>query len=358
MSDWMDQFLGVEDSPWEQLGSMDLSDAIAEAKRISANTSDKAYRKLTSHSNVTSYSLLSDLHSCPRRFELEKFAANSPTVAVSGEVNLDFAFGHAVGAGVQTYATTRNLISAQWAAFLAWKAPWDAAKMDKRGKLVGKSLTDAMIAIEKFQQVWDMSFNEWDVLVLPSGKPAVELAFAIDFENGFWYFGHIDMVLKHKEHKLLAVYEGKTTRYEPNPASWGNSNQALGYGVVVDKVATQLEFDNDYDVIYNIWSSQQEEYTVIPFHKSRNQRAAWLQDILLDHASIATYQRLGFFPPRGESCVNQWGRECYWYGQCQMRNDQLFPNLVPQPLVDVHGVEALDFVFKLSELVATQKEKA
>lgn len=359
MADWMDNFLGAQDSPWEELGKIDLGAAIAEAKRISANTSDKAYRKLTSHSNVTSYSLLSELHSCPRRFELEKYQANEIPLVVDGEkeINLDFAFGHAVGAGVQTYAATRSLISAQFAAFIAWKAPWDAEKLDKAGRRTGKSLTDAMVAIEKFQTVWDREYEEWDLLKLGDGKPAVELAFAVDFENGFWYFGHIDMVLQHREHGHLAVYEGKTTRFAPNPASWGNSNQALGYGVVVDQIAKQLGLSNDYDVLYNIWSSSDEEYIVIPFHKTRSQRASWLQDILLDHANIATYQRLKFFPMRGESCVNQWGRQCFWYGSCQQSNKQLFPGVEPGPLEDVHGVEALDFVFKLSDLIQTQQEK-
>lgn len=341
----------------EELFAMDLAEGIAEAKRISANTSDKAYRKLTSHANVTSYSLLTDLHACPRRFELEKYSANTVALEIEGDINLDFAYGHAVGAGVQTYAATRNLVASQFAAFCAWKAPWDAEKFNKRGVSAKKSLTHAMIAVEKFQRVWDMAFQEWNVYVFPTGKPAVELAFAVNFENGFWYFGHIDMVLVHKIHKQLAVYEGKTTGWSVNPASWGNSNQAIGYGVVVDKIAKDLGWETDYDVLYNIYSTGEEEFTVIPFHKSRTMRAGWLQDILLDHQTIATYQKLKFFPKRGESCVNQWGRECYWYGQCQMANDALFPGVVPPNLEDVHGVEALDYVFNLSELLAAQKEK-
>lgn len=359
--DWFDNFLGEDGrkSTLDSVMEIDLASAIAEGKRISASTSDKAYRKLTSHANVTSYSLLTGLHECPRRFQLEKLQANTEVlVDEDAPVNLDFAFGHAVGSGIQTYAATGSLVAAQFAAFLAWKAPWDAVKLNRAGKPQGKSLVDALIAVEKFQTFWARQFQDYEVVTLPNGRPAVELAFAVDFENGYYYFGHIDMLLRNKDDGKLAVFEGKTTAWAPNSASYGNSNQALGYAVVVDRVATEIGAPgSDYDVFYCVWSAAEEEFAMIPFNKSLRQRAEWIQDILLDHANISTYQRINFYPKRGESCVNRYGRECWWYGQCNMRTDSLFPVTVPPKLEMVEDVEAVDFKFTLSELIATQKER-
>lgn len=361
MSDWFNDFIGgdTQGSALDNVMNMDLASAIEEGKRISASTSDKAYRKLTSHANVTSYSLLTGLHECPRRFQLEKLQANTEVLAVEGQTNLDFAFGHAVGSGIQTYAATGSLVAAQFAAFLAWKAPWDAVKTNSAGKPMGKSLVDALIAVEKFQVFWARQFQDYEVVTLPNGRPAVELAFAINFENGYYYFGHIDMLLRNKEDGKLAVFEGKTTAWAPNAASYGNSNQALGYAVVVDRVAQEIQAPgSDYDVFYCIWSASEEEFIMIPFNKSLKQRAEWIQDVLLDHANLATYRKINFYPKRGESCVNRYGRQCWWYGQCNMRTDSLFPATVPPDLVAVEDVEAVDFKFTLSELIQTQKAKA
>lgn len=334
--------------------------AISEAKAISANTSDKAYRRLTASANVTSYSLLSNLHDCPRKYELEKLKANHPSSQVpdDGPPNLDFAYGHAVGAGIQTYAATGSVTAAIFAAMLAWKAPWDAEKLTKQGQPTGKSLTFATLAVEKFSYWWAENMSEWEVVVLPSGKKAVELAFAVDFENGKYHFGHIDVVLRNRSSGTLAVWEGKTTGFENvDEAVYANSNQALGYSVVVDAIARELGIDGtEYEVMYIVYSSKSREFQLLPFGKTRAQRAEWLQDVLLDHASLDTYKRINFYPKRGENCVNRYGFTCAWFGSCTMRTESLFPGLVPADLTDVDSVEALDFKFKLSELVAAQRK--
>ncbi len=335
------------------------SESIREAKAISANTADKAYRKLTSHGNVTSYSLLSRLHECPRSYELDKLQANSSSVSDSGLVNLDFAYGHAVGSGIQTYAATGSVTAAIFAAMLAWKAPWDADKVDGRGNSKGKNLTMATLAVEKFAYWWRENMSDWEVVVLPSGKKAVELAFAVDFQNGKYHFGHIDTVLRNRHTGALAVWEGKTTGYaEVDEATYANSSQALGYSVVVDAIAQQLgQSGTDYEVLYIVYSASSRAFQLLPFGKSRAQRAEWLQDILLDHASIDTYSRIGFYPKRGENCINRYGRTCNWFGNCQMKNSSLFPGVELKTLEaeKLDSIESLDFVFNLAELVAAQK---
>lgn len=349
---------GTDSSNWQQ----SQADSLGEAKAISATTSDKAYRELTSRENITTYSLLTGLHECPRRYELNKLQANHPSNTVdTGIVNLDFSYGHAVGAGIQTYAATGNVQAAIFAAMLAWKAPHDAEKLDKRDNFTGKSLAYAVLAVEKFAFWWKENMDEWEVVVLPNGKKAVELAFAIDFQNGRYHFGHIDTVIRHRVSSKLAVWEGKTTGFESvDEAMYANSNQALGYSVVVDAIAKEIGADGtEYEVFYIVYSSKAREFQLLPFGKTRSQRAEWLQDTLLDHASLDTYKRIGFYPKRGESCISRYGYRCNWFGTCTMRNDSLFPGLEMKSLSpdELHSIEALDFVFKLEDLVATQQER-
>jgi len=341
----------------------DIGAEIAEAKRISANTADKAYRKLTASANVTSYSLLTNLHKCPRLFELDKLQANSEIILDSGPANLDFAFGHAVGAGIQTFAATKSLIAAQFAAFLAWRAPWDAEKFDKRGASTGKSLAHATYAVEAFSHFWEQELSEWEVVRLPNGRPATELAFAVNMQQEptpIYHFGHVDTVLQHKVTKSLAVWEGKTTTTEDiDEAEYANSNQALGYSVIVDAIAQQIGAEGtEYEVLYIVYSAKGRKFSLLPFGKTRTQRAEWLQDTLLDHANLQTYQRIGFYPKRGESCVNKYGRKCHWFGSCHMSNESLFPGVVPPVLTDVESVESLDFQFTLEDLVKSQQQRS
>jgi hypothetical protein len=330
----------------------------AAAKSISANTSDKGYRKLTALGNVTSYSKNENLHACPRLFELEMFKAAK--AYASSEIvvrpNYDFAFGHAVGAGIQTLAATNSLAAGQFAAFLAWKLPYEGEKLDKNDKPTGKSLPMALWAVEKFHSFWTQDLADWEVLILPNGKPAVELAFGVDTQNGYYHFGHIDIILRHLPTNRLAVWEGKTTGLENiQEAAYANSYQALGYSVVVDAIANSLGLDApDYEVLYICYSSKSREFQLLPFTKNRTQRAEWLQDLLLNHAMITKYTELGFFPKRGSNCINTWGRTCEWFGNCHMKNSSLFPGVTIGKLETIDGLESLDFSFKLFDLVTAQ----
>lgn len=347
-------------------GSLDIgpsAGANKDAIGISANTSDKAYRRLTASANVTSYSKLARLHSCPRAYQLDELEANSMQMAMdivdSGvQENIDFAFGHAVGAGIQTYAATKSLNAAILACCLAWKADFFAEKIDKYGKPKGKSLALAVLAVEKFGYFWAENMDDFEVVRLPNGKQAVELAFAVNMENGFYHFGHIDTVLVSKTTGKLVVWEGKTTGFEQvDEALYANSAQALSYSVVVDAIAKSLgdaAVATDYEVLYIVYSSTSREFQIMPFGKSRAQRAEWIQDVLLDHANLATYQKLNFYPKRGESCYHGGFRSrCKWFGTCTMHS--MYDGVKPPTLSSTDEVEAVDFKATLTELVAAQR---
>jgi hypothetical protein len=347
--------------PLESLGTTSHTQSLGEAKAIAESTSDKEYRKLMRNGNCTSHSKLALLHKCPRLYEIEMLRAVMPANPDEpDELNADFAYGHSVGAGIQAYAATGNLVAAQFAAFLAWKAPWDFEKLDKNGNPTGKSLPMALHAIESFAFFMANSeLADYEVFRLPNGKPAVELSFAVDTENGYYHFGHIDTILIHRATGKLAVWEGKTTGSEfVDEATYGNSYQALGYSVVVDALASSMGLpSSDYEVLYIVYSSKSREFQLLPFPKSRTQRAEWLQDLLLTHATIDKYQELQFFPKRGDSCLNKWGKKCRWYGNCQMRNESLFPGIKVPTIESVEQVEAVDYKFTLTELIAAQRPK-
>jgi hypothetical protein len=98
--------------------------------KIAGDTTDKSYLTLHRHKNVISNSILSSLHACPRRFVLEKMQANSIETQARGELpNIDFVFGHSVGAGIQTMlAFDMSLEYGLYAALISWDGAWELSQ--------------------------------------------------------------------------------------------------------------------------------------------------------------------------------------------------------------------------------------
>lgn len=309
-------------------------------------TSKKDYRVAYEFINITSHSQREVLHSCPRHFGITKIPNAVGTDAIF--LNLDFVYGHSVGAGIQTYLVTGSKQQALFASFLAWNCDLDFALPKK-----GKSSTLAFLAVEKFIYIWEKNFaDDWELAYF-NGKPSTELTFFVDCENGYYHAGHIDAILKNKRTGRYMVLEIKTTAIRTiDEAQYANSGQALGYSIVLDKVVQDIDAVANFEVLYLVYSSTQREFTPFPFTKNRVQRAEWLQDLLLDHTLINTYRKIDLFPKRGESCWS-FGRRCPHFGVCDMKSvkkdSSVFkvfdPAIHPMP-------EAMDFVFKLSDLVA------
>lgn len=305
------------------------------------DTSDKSYNQLQSHVNVTSYSILQELHSCPRKYQLIKARAAS---GGSQRPNVDFAYGHAVGAGVQSWLITRDLDVALFNAFLAWNIPMEAMIEKKR-----KTHWNAMLAVMKYPEFHEMVLDDWEVFVLPNGKPAIELSFSVDFENGYKHYCHVDVILINTRTKQLAVQENKTTgSKEVESAYYANSSQALSYAVLLD----QLQVDASYEVFYCVYSTTSREWQLLPFTKTSTLRAEWINDVRLDHATIDAYRAMEFFPKRGESCFN-YNRRCEFFGECNLTGH--LPEL--KLLAADAEAERTDFQFKISDIIHQQKVK-
>jgi hypothetical protein len=306
------------------------------------DTANKDYNKLQAYRNVTSYSILNELHSCPRKFLLIKNRAAS---GAGQAANVDFAMGHSVGSGIQAWlASGGDMTAAIFNAFLAWNISFNAAIPTKR-----KSIWEATLAVEKYALFHTEQLDDWQVWTMPNGKPAIELSFSIDFENGYKHYGHIDTILQNKQTGKLAVQENKTSGFKSlEEAIYANSSQALGYAVLID----QLVDDTSFEVFYCVYSTPAQEWSLLPFTKSTSLKAEWINDVLLDHAALSTYDSISFYPKRGESCY-AFMRRCEFFGSCNLTSH--LPQLAELPMGE--EAEHIDYAFTLSQIRARQHER-
>jgi PD-(D/E)XK nuclease superfamily len=307
-------------------------------------TTPNGYREQLKAPNYLSYSVRLTLHSCPRRFILDKATA----APEEQDDNPDFLFGHSVAAGVQSYIAFGDRERALLDAFLAWNGSLDTIKEKSK-----KSVWFAIGAVESFIAMRASLLAGWEVAMI-DGKPAVELAFAVDLQNGYHYLGHIDLILVNTATGQFMVLELKTTSFNAiSEASYKNSDQAIGYSIVLDSLAKRMGIDStNYMVLYLVYKTGSQEYETLPFLKSRADRASWLHDLLVDCLVADMYKQQQHYPMRGESCFSFF-RPCEYFGICNIAK------LVEKAasLKDVTGdgkVDGVDYYFTLEEVVNSE----
>lgn len=328
------------------------------AAALAAKTTDKGYRALVRCINVTTYSIIERLNACPRAFALDKIKAGRELAGGVPEAkNIDFVYGHAVGAGVQgLLATGNSLTGGLVAAFVGWKADYDFGTSEMLAKKK-KNFISAQLAVEKFHYLLQTHevLSMYEILTVRlrgEDMPAVELSFKLDAENGYQHYGHIDAIVRNKLTGKVAVMEFKTSGYTSiDAALFANSNQALGYAVALDTIAPGVA---EYDVIYCIYSPRSGEWTVMEFHKTLKKKAEWVQDLLLTHQQISVYRQLSHYPKRGSSCMN-FNRRCEWFGECDFVNKQALA-AVPEASLG-ESVEHVDFSFSLGDVITQQQSR-
>lgn len=262
-----------------------------------------------------SYSALTTFHSCPRKFQLDRLKATSEQTE-SPEGSLTFAYGHAIGDGIQQLLRGVSIQEVMFTQFINWRHEDLLFENPKQNK----SFFGAMVALQQMASLLQTNYlDEWE-LVYYEGKPACELSFIIHLPNEYKYRGFVDAVLKNKYTGEIMVLECKTTSaYSVNPAQYKNSAQAIGYSVVLDKIFPDL---SSYKVLYLVYQTKSEEYVQIPFTKSHYARALWLRELLLDVDVLELYENCGIYPTRGESCF-AFMRECKYLGTCHLPTERL-----------------------------------
>lgn len=293
-----------------------------------------------------SYSSLLTLHSCPRKFQLSKLSAKENLPAAGDTSSLTFAYGHAVGTGLQDVLLGKTKQQIYFEMFLSWNV--DLAEENIKQN---KSFWLAMIAIERFISMREMGFLQDYELLTYNGRPAVELGFRIIFPDGFMFRGFVDAVLRHKVTGKIVVLENKTSSSTNlNNATFKNSAQAVGYSVVLSTLFPEL---TEYSVIYLIYLTKNLEYETLIFEKSLKQRALWIRELLLDVETIKLYNGSGVFPMRGESCYSYY-RECEYLGICTLKTENLTAPLDVEAVATKILGETFDIELSLMDLLTSQ----
>ena len=291
-----------------------------------------------------SYSSLLTLHSCPRKFQLNRLRTTH-RAEESVKSTITFAFGHVVGDGIQRLFAGERLDSVIWHTFLNWHT--DLANVDDK---LGKSVYSAIYAIQKLDAMRSSGFLAEYELVYYEGKPACELSFSINFPDGFRLRGFVDAVLRNKISGEIIVLECKTTGAATlNPESFKNSAQAIGYSIVLDHIFPAL---SSYKVLYLIYQTKAREYTPIEFVKTYLQRALWIRELLLDIEMIKLYEYSEIYPMRGENCFSFY-RACEYFNTCSLSTKYLTK---PMTEAEVDTTE-YQITLTLADLLESQLEK-
>lgn len=299
--------------------------------------------KLLSHSSRTT------LHKCPRKYQLYRLSSTEIELDTIATINqaVTFAYGHAVGTGIQSCLSDKSTDDIILDVFLSWDADLLAENPKQK-----KSFWLALSAVLKFSSLRSRGLLAEYELVYHKDKPAVELSFEVILPNAYRYRGFVDAVLVHKVTGEVLVLEAKTTSGSANSASYKNSGQALGYSVILDILFPSM---SSYTVLYIVQETSSGNYVEMPFTKSLLQRALWLQELLIDTQLVELYQSYGTFPTHGESCFDFF-RPCEYLGICNLPTSNLTTPLTNK-IMDKISASTYDFTISFEDLVSAQIAK-
>lgn len=279
-----------------------------------------------------SHSSLQTLHTCERKFQLDKLLVTE----VEKEESEHFSFGHAFGAGVATYLVTQD---ANRAMFEAWLAYWPEIETDK------KSVARCIAALEVAFPRLDTILIDYEIAVF-NGAPAVELSFKVTTDEDYYFVGHIDAVLRNRYTGQYIVFECKSTGLQLFDLSplYQNSGQALGYSIALDRIAGKEL--SSYGVIYFVAQLPKDfvpKIQVFEWGKTLSDRLNWFISLSLDIKHLVEMRELGVYPKRGESCL-QYNRPCKHFSTCTLHSaDRLKP-------IEEDTIE-YQFTYSLQELI-------
>jgi len=339
MNNSLDDFLGsdlIESEVYEEIERSYRSGELATFSGIDPRL------QLISHSSRTT------LHKCPRKFQLYRLNSKD-SGEEDKEQGVTFAYGHAVGVGIQSVLEGKTETQVCIDMLLSWEV--DLLDRNDRQK---KSFWEAIFAIRRFVHMRESGYLEDYELVYYNGKPAVELSFAVQLPDGFSYRGHVDAVLRHKITGAVVVLECKTSSGQPNSAQYKNSGQALGYSIVLDILFPKL---SSYSVLYLVYYTKGRDFIELNFDKSLLQRALWLQELLIDSKHIELYEDFGAYPMHGESCYDFF-KPCEYLGLCTLNTENLITPLTVAKLAEIEEKEKkYEFIVDFYDLVESQIAK-
>lgn len=288
-----------------------------------------------------SHSALELLHSCERKFQLERLLKGAPDKQDYPATVL----GKAFGAGVATYLITQDQDKAIYSLYLAY---YPELEDEQRTLPVAINLLmSAFTSLDNLLQDYDVAFL--------NNKPAEEISFCLDITDKYYFVGYIDVVLKNKWTGKYAILENKTTAINLHDLSplYANSGQALGYSIALDTIAG--EDQSEYEVIYVVGqigtkaNPFNNKIHVLTFQKNLSDRLNWFIALQLDVNRITDMLGMNIFPMRGSSCLH-FMRPCNQFGTCNLHGfDEYLPALVDDNLYD--------FNFNIDVVIANHLER-
>lgn len=295
-----------------------------------------------------SYSTVLNLHSCPRRFQLDKLQSQREEQADPNSYQaITFGYGHMVGLGIQLAMEGKTEQEIIWQLFLGWEPDLFAENIKQ-----AKSFWLAVTAVQQFLAMRASGYLAEYELVQYKGKPACELSFRVTFPDGFKYRGFVDVVLQHRTTGEVVVLELKTSSaLSLNPATYKNSLQALSYSMVIDTIFPAL---SSFQVLYLVYTTKTREYHHLQFPKNAMQKALAIRELMLDIETIKMYHAEDVFPMRGESCFNFY-RECNYLNLCTLSTSHLTEPYNPETDAKI---EEFQIELTLVDLINSQLKKA
>jgi len=267
---------------------------------------------MTSSPLRLSYSALKEYETCPRLFQINRLIYQEKAAETSEHLS----FGKAVGAGFQSLLAYKDLERALFDCFLAYEPMIETAEDSTKEK---KTFERACMAIEVASKEWD--FSSWELLTF-NGKPATELSFKLVLnDEGDYYCGYVDAVLRHLPTGKLTVIDCKTTGLNlfNLEALYKHSPQALSYSIVLDDITPS---GNLFTVFYIVFQLKKPHiYPILhslPFTKTRLDRLNWLLTVQGQLAEIKQGIALDFFRQRELGCY-RYGRTCPLINVCDLQ---------------------------------------
>jgi len=300
---------------------------------------------MDSRLKLLSHSSLCLLHTCPRKYQLQKLWPEYVK-----EESIHLSYGSMFGEGLQSLLAGYSLQESVLRASTHWNL--DLFDFEK-----SKSFWHCIAALEKFEQIRaDSALADYEV-VMYNGKPACELGFCIQLPDGFYYRGYIDIVMQHKLDGSYLVVDAKTSgaKYS-NPAKYQNSPQAIGYSTVMDVVAPDC---NQFNVMYFEYLTELGKFVDHTFMVDYLSRANWIRDILLDVETMKMYDAYDEWKMHGESCT-AYSRACQYIDCCTMKTANLVGNntVTTEPFeLDTSKGAKYDVYVTLEQLIESQMER-
>ena len=301
----------------------------------------------TSPLKLLSPSASNTFRSCPRKFELARIGKYN--LSQDKRESPATGYGSAFGAGLACLLAGQGISQA----ILQAVANYRYSEIYPTPYKEEKSLFHCINSLKRFAELeLEELTTDWQVLEI-DGKPAMEVDFAIELPNGFYYRGFLDLIMQHKVTKTIMPIEVKTDGGYPSlnqdltESKYRNAEQGTSYCLVADYVADALGLSNDIAICYIVHYTKNNTFKAMVFNKPPAVRVRFLED-LMANVDVHNYMVARNKPyPISGNC-SSYNRVCDYYGICQI--DQFdFTTLPDVPIGDFARVIKLDYLVQLQQ---------